>query len=52
MLFAENITALIVTALCIVVFVLGYALRDFVDGARADWNAYTYRERSANNGRR
>ncbi len=52
MLFAENITALIVTALCIVLFFLGYTLRNFVDSARADWNAYTYRGRRANNGRR
>ena len=45
MLLAENMTALAAFALCAVAFVLGYILRNWLDGARAEWTEYAaYRQ--------
>lgn len=48
MLMIENVTALVVFALCLACFALGHALRDWTDGARAEWaEAFAYRQGQA-----
>ena len=48
MLLAENATSLLVFALWLVAFVIGYALRKFTDEARAEFTAtIAYRQRQA-----
>ena len=53
MLIVENTAAIIAFVMCLVCFALGYALREWTDAARAEFeNAFTYREGRANHGRR
>ena len=52
MLIAENMAAVLVFALLVAAFALGYLLRRWVDAGRADWNAYAYRGKGAHDGER
>ena len=52
MMIIENVTALAAFALCLSAFALGYALRNWIDGTRAEWDAFAYRGEGARNVRR
>lgn len=46
MLVVENVTALAAFALCVAAFALGYLLRNWTDGVRAEWaGVFAYRQR-------
>ena len=48
MLIAENTAALVVFALWVVGFALGYIMRNLVDDGRAEWaETFAYRQRQA-----
>ena len=48
MLMIENVTALLVFALWVIGFALGYLLRNWVDEGRAEWaDTIAYRQRQA-----
>lgn len=45
MLLFENIAALVAFILCLASFALGYVLRNWTDGVRAEWaDLFTYRQ--------
>lgn len=53
MLIVENMAAIVALVMCLVCFALGYALRNWADEARADFErAFTYRGKGADDGRR
>ena len=48
MLIAENMAALVVFVLWVAAFAMGYAMRNRIDGGRAEWaDTFAYRQRSA-----